>query len=185
MMKIEYPEIGVCGLSCRLCPNYHIEGESRCGGCKSDGRMKVGCTFITCAVKRKGIEFCWQCTEQEGCQRWRQHREWGKHHDSFICYQRLEDNIEFLRGQGIEAFVEDQQARERLLMAMLAEFNEGRSKTYYSIAATIMDLEELEDAIALGRKRSTGMDIKAKARDLHAVLDAIARTSGYRLKLRK
>ena len=184
-MKIEYPEIGICGLSCRLCPNYHIEGESRCGGCKSDGRMKVGCTFITCAVKRKGIEFCWQCTEQEGCRRWRQHREWGKHHDSFICYQRLEDNIEFLKGQGVNAFVEDQQARERLLMAMLDEFNEGRSKTYYSIATTVMDLEELQEAIALGRERSTGMDIKTKARDFHAILDAIARTSGYHLKLRK
>lgn len=57
-MQVDYPEIGICGLSCRLCPSYHIEGKSRCAGCKSANRMAVGCPFITCAVKKKGIEFC-------------------------------------------------------------------------------------------------------------------------------
>jgi hypothetical protein len=27
--------------------------------------MAVGCPFITCAVKKKGIEFCWDCEENE------------------------------------------------------------------------------------------------------------------------
>jgi hypothetical protein len=183
MMKIKYPEIGVCGLSCRLCPNYHIQGESRCGGCKSEGRMKVGCSFITCAMK-KNIEFCWQCGEQEACQKWAQHRDWGKRHDSFVCYQSLEENIASVKRQGIAAFVRDQQDRERLLRVMLGEFNEGRSKTYYCIAATVMTVEELEWAIARGREQVTAPDMKAKARSFHAILDSIARTRG-RLKLRK
>jgi hypothetical protein len=38
-MKIKYPEIGICGLSCRLCPHYHIEGESKGGGCKTESRI--------------------------------------------------------------------------------------------------------------------------------------------------
>jgi len=59
-MDIKFIEVGVCGLSCRLCPTYHSKAESKCAGCKSPDRMAVGCPFITCAVKKKGVEFCWQ-----------------------------------------------------------------------------------------------------------------------------
>lgn len=31
-MIIKYPEIGICGLSCRLYPRYHTESKNRCGG---------------------------------------------------------------------------------------------------------------------------------------------------------
>lgn len=63
--QIKYPEIGICGLSCRLCPMYNTKAKSKCVGCKSKNRMAVGCPFITCAVKKKGIEFCWDCEENE------------------------------------------------------------------------------------------------------------------------
>jgi len=104
VMKTKYPEIGVCGLSCRLCPKYHTEGESKCGGCKSEFRMAVGCPFITCAVKKKGIEFCWDCEENITCEKWEKHREFGKHHDTFTCYQKLEDNISFIQKKGVGEF---------------------------------------------------------------------------------
>lgn len=107
-MKIRYPEIGVCGLSCRLCPMYHIEGESRCGGCKTEARMAVGCPFITCAVKKKGIEFCWDCRENTACEKWKNHRESGKRHDSFKCYQKLEDDISFIQKNGVDMFEKSQ-----------------------------------------------------------------------------
>jgi hypothetical protein len=38
-IQIKYPEIGICGLSCRLCSRYHTESKSRCGGCKSEFRI--------------------------------------------------------------------------------------------------------------------------------------------------
>jgi hypothetical protein len=40
-MMVRHIEIGICGLSCRLCPRYHTDGVSRCGGCKSDSRLAV------------------------------------------------------------------------------------------------------------------------------------------------
>jgi hypothetical protein len=46
-VNIKYPEVGVCGLSRRLYPTYHSRSDSRCAGCKSEARMKVGCPFIT------------------------------------------------------------------------------------------------------------------------------------------
>jgi hypothetical protein len=184
-MHIEYPEVGICGLSCRLCPTYHTESKSRCGGCKSDYRMGAGCPFITCAIKKKGIEFCWQCAENETCERWGKHRAFGKEHDTFTCYQRLEDNIAFIQQNGVHTFEEVQMLREQLLKEMLHDFNEGRSKRYYSIAATMLEIKELETALIQARKNSAGVDIKDKSRVLHATLDAISERHQYHLKLRK
>lgn len=184
-MDIGYPEIGVCGLSCRLCPTYNSISASRCAGCKSEGRMKVGCPLITCAVKRKGIEFCWQCPDHDNCEKWHSHREWGRSHDSFVCYQRLENNIFFIEHQGVFAFAADQEERQRLLSIMLAEFNEGRSKSFYCIAATVMGIQEIMRAIDLARDESKGADIKTKSKALHAILGKIAQERNYSLKLRK
>lgn len=147
--------------------------------------MKVGCPFITCAIKQKGIEFCWQCAEQENCQKWRERREWGKSHDSFVCYQRLEDNIEFIKSKGITAFTKNQKAKEQLLTAMLDEFNEGRLKSFYCIAATVMDIRELTQAVAQARNGSKGLDIKDKAKTLHSIISEIDAKRKYHLKLRK
>ncbi|MDI3539729.1 MAG: hypothetical protein PWR29_785 [Methanolobus sp.] len=184
-MEIRYPEIGVCGLSCRLCPSYHMTTESRCLGCKSEGRMAVGCPFITCAVKKKGVEFCWECGENETCGKWKKHRDAGKRNDSFKCYQKLEDDIAFIQKNGVEEFEKSQKLRERLLQGMLQQFNEGRSKSYYCIAATLMEIAELEEALDKAAKGSEGSALKERSKMLHSILDEIATRKHYHLKLRK
>ena len=183
-MKIKYPEIGICGLSCRLCPHYHTEGASRCGGCKTEFRMGAGCPFITCAQK-KGIEFCWDCEEKKTCEKWAKHREAAKKADSFKCYQKLEEDIACIQKNGVDEFEEMQKKREHLLKEMLREFNEGRSKSYYCIAVTVMEIGESEEALTQARKNSDGLEMKAKSKVLHSILDEIAEQRNYFLKLRK
>jgi hypothetical protein len=147
--------------------------------------MNAGCPFITCAVKRKGIEFCWQCDESNTCEKWRAHREFGREHDTFVCYQKLENNITFVQEQGVSAFEETQQVRERFLREMLRNFNEGRSKRYYCIAATVLEIEELETALTRAKKYSTGLAIKDRSRVLHTILNEIAEKNQYYVALRK
>jgi hypothetical protein len=183
-MNFKYPAIGVCGLSCRLCPRYHTEGKSRCEGCKTESRMVIGCPFITCAVKRHGFEFCWDCKESKNCEKWEKHRESGKQHDSFKCYQKLEDDISFIQRNGTEKFDKLQEIREKLLTEMLTEFNEGRSKSYYCIAATVLDMRELENALVEARGRSNGLVIAEKSKIMRLILDSIAENRNYYLKLR-
>jgi hypothetical protein len=184
-VEIEYPEIGICGLSCRLCPSYLTEGKSKCGGCKSEFRMGAGCPFITCALKRKGIEYCGLCSESNTCSRWQAHREFSLKHDTFVCYQALENNIAFIKQNDLELFEKTQRIRERLLDEILEGFNEGRSKRYYCIAATVLKIEELEAALIRARKDSIGFDIKEKSRIMHSILDEIAERNQYFLSLRK
>jgi hypothetical protein len=178
-------EVGVCGLSCRLCPMHHTQSESRCLGCKSSARIAVGCTFITCAVKQKKLEFCWQCPENTTCKKWKNHREASKQHDSFKCYQKLEDDVQFILKHGEGAFEDNQKIRENLLKEMLEEFDNGRSKSYYCIAATVLEIDELQEALIKAKDQSKGMLQKEKAKVMHSILDAIASQKGYLLKLRK
>ena len=184
-MKIRYPEIGICGLSCRLCPSHHTNAASRCAGCKSPGRMSVGCPFITCAVKNRNIEFCWDCATNETCERWRKHRETGKEFDSFKCYRTLEKDIAFIRKNGAAAFQKSQKTREKLLRTMLSEFNEGRSKSYYCIAATVLGTDEIAAALSKARRDMKEREIAEKSKYLHILLDEIARKKKYPLKLRR
>ena len=128
-MIIKYPEIGICGLSCRLCSAYHRKTKSKCDGCKSKSRMNVGCTFIRCIKKKRGIEFCWDCKEKDTCKKWKKHREFSKHRDSFVCYQKLDENIRHIQENGVDEFERQQKVREKLLKEMLGEFNEGSFHT--------------------------------------------------------
>ncbi|HET6581377.1 MAG TPA: DUF3795 domain-containing protein [Methanoregula sp.] len=175
----------MCGLSCRLCPHYHTEGPGRCGGCKTESRMGAGCPFITCGLKKKGIEFCWHCEEHETCEKWKKHREAGKKADSFVCYQKLEDTIAYIQKHGVNEFEKMQKMREQLIKQMLREFNEGRSKSYYCIAAAIMEPDELKEALNKSHMQTDGLDSKEKSKVLHGILDEIARQRHYYLKLRK
>lgn len=184
-MEFDYPATGICGLSCRLCPRYHTDGSSRCGGCKSPFRMGAGCPFITCAVKKKGIELCTDCTEGETCERWKRHREASKTVDSFVCYQKLEDNIRSIKSYGIQAFEEEAERRNRLLVSILTGYDDGRSKSFYCIAATVFTIEELEQALAQAETSSAGMPVKEKAKVMRRTLEEIARERHYHLALRK
>ena len=170
-MEIKYHEIGICGLSCVLCPMYQTDGESRCGGCKSKSRMTVGCHFINCAVKKKWIEFCWDCEQSKTCERWKKHREFGKNYDTFKCYQKLEDNISFIQGNGVSEFAALQETREKFLKEMLLQFNEGRSKSYYCVATTVLDIVESREALTGAKNDSAGLDIKGKSKILHSILN--------------
>lgn len=181
---VQHPQIGVCGLSCRLCPRYQTEAKSKCNGCKTASRMGAGCAFVTCALKRKGVEFCWQCDESAGCEKWRKHRDLGKQYDSFVCYQALEDNIAFVREHGIAAFEQTQLSRESLLKRMLAGFNDGRAKTKFCIAATLLPIDDLAAALQQAENSSAGLEIKAKSKLLHSLLDKLAEGRGVVLKLR-
>ncbi|MDO8726469.1 MAG: hypothetical protein Q7J35_10415 [Candidatus Methanoperedens sp.] len=65
------------------------------------------------------------------------------------------------------------------------EFNEGRSKRYYCIAATVLEIDELKESLANARNDSKGLEINEKSKLLHSILDEIALQKKYYLKLRK
>ena len=97
----------------------------------------------------------------------------------------MEDDIAFIRRHGVREFEREQKKRERLLVSMLEELNEGRSLSFYCIAATILPESRLREARACARRGSKGVDLKSRARVLHGELDRIARETNTSIKLRR
>jgi len=57
---------------------------------------------------------------------------------------------------GVALFENTQRIRAQLLQEMLQDYNEGRSKRYYCIAATVLEIEELQGALHEARSGSKG-----------------------------
>jgi hypothetical protein len=147
MQKInhkKYPTIGCCGINCGLCPRYYTEGKSKCPGCfGADFVTKhPSCSFVTCCVKNRHQETCATCMEFP-CKKY---DNWQKG-DSFVTHQNCMENLISIREKGIHNFVKQQKERMNILKAMLEKYNDGKSKSFYCLAAGILPIIDLNRSI--------------------------------------
>jgi len=140
--------------------------------------MGAGCALVTCAFKRKGLESCALCKESVACVLLRRHRESGKRHDSFVSYRRVEANAALIARHGIARFDRSQRARERLLRAMLRGYDDGRSKSRYCVAVTVLDGPRIERILRQAGAQSRGMDRSQKAALMREMLSAATAGAG-------
>lgn len=183
----QYPTIGCCGLDCGLCPRYYTVGSSRCPGCCGPDfwQKHPGSPILTCCVKRKGLEFCSDCSEFP-CSKFKD----VDKYDSFLTHQKMVSNLNFIKKYGIKKFIDQQNKRIKLLETMINNFNDGRSRSFYCIATTLLPMLSLEraldDANQKIKKDKIGMeDIKTTSKILKGFLNEVADRDGIELKLRK
>ena len=100
--------------------------------------------------------------EHNNCEKWMKHRKAGEIGDSFKCYQKINADVGFILENGFDAYWALQREREAILNEMLTNYNEGRSKSYYCIAATVMEIEELRAAPAKATRESGGWISRAR-----------------------
>ena len=184
----KFPSIGACGLDCGLCPNFHRESKSRCPGCCGAGFWDVhpSCPFITCCVKQNGLETCGQCNEFEFCPRVMKQLENAKRADSIISYQPIPTNFEYVRKYGIEKWAACENEKIAFLKTLLADYNDGRSKTFYCLSVQLLPLDKLKPALAQAQKKlATEMTPKDRAKVIRDAFNGLATKSGVKLKLRK
>lgn len=176
-----YPTIGVCGLDCGLCPRYYTVGTSRCPGCCGPEffTKHPSCSFITCCVKKRGLEVCAECLDFP-CPKFKSEEEYQqlKESSSYPSYKRVIPNLNLMKEHGIEEFAGQQRKRIGLLERMLEGFDDGRSKSFYCKSAAFLDLATLTNAlhkaiqkIAAGNAKPG--DTKAKAKILKGILRGV------------
>jgi hypothetical protein len=184
----KYPIIGACGLDCGLCPSFNRETKSRCPGCCGEGFWDAhpGCPFITCAVKQKELETCGQCNEFEFCPKVLKLREKARREDSFVSYRTIPANLEFISKNGIEKWVSRQNEKIAFLKNLLAEYNDGRSKSFFCLSVQLIPLDKLKTALTQVKKRVTPeMAAKEKTTLVRDAFENAAENLGVDLKLRK
>jgi hypothetical protein len=182
-----FPAIGCCGIDCGLCPRYYTAGSSRCPGCAGPGFFEKhpSCGHITCCVKKRKLEVCSQCDEFP-CSKFESWLEG----DSFVTHQKTLFNLDSVRREGLEGFVEQQGKRMGLLKTMLEGFDDGRSKSYYCLAAALLPVAALEESLhhaqeLVKKDNARSQDIKNKAVVLRGYLNDCGARSGVELKLRQ
>jgi len=178
----KYPAIGVCGLDCGLCPRYHTMGSSRCPGCAGQNFINKhpSCSFITCCVRRRGLEVCAECSDFP-CSKFRSDEEYqqAKESSSYPSYKKVIPNLNFIEEYGIEKFIEQQHKRILLLERMIKDFDDGRSKSFFCKSAGLLDLSGLESSLVkaateIGALEIEQSDLKTRAKILRRVLNEIS-----------
>ncbi|MCL2568373.1 MAG: DUF3795 domain-containing protein [Oscillospiraceae bacterium] len=177
-----YPEFSACGLNCGLCPRYYTDGPSRCPGCGAEGFTEAhcSCSVIGCC-ERKGLEYCFLCDEYP-CNKY----EGADLTDSFITHKNQFMNMDKAKAIGIEAYRAEQNAKIQLLEHLLANYDDGRRKSFFCLA---VNLFELADGQAILEQLACEVDpaapIKEKAKAAAGLFQAAADDKGMILKLRK
>lgn len=168
-----HPYIGCCGIDCALCPRFHTEGASRCPGCGGEGfsDKHPSCSLLNCCVKKKGCEVCAECGSFP-CEKYK--AETGER-DSFVTHGKIYPNQTLTAEIGIDEFLNRQKERRDFLKTALQRYDDGRSKSFFCLAAALLSVSGLKTAL----KRAEGGE---KLRD--ALLEC-AKKEQAELKLRK
>lgn len=187
-VKKQCSTLGCCGIDCGLCPRYYTDGASRCPGCCGDGFELVHppCGFVTCCVKKNELEVCAQC-ESFPCGKFDRGT---SEFDSFVTHRNVIPNQEQIRKSGLPAFLAQQQLRMDSLKHMLDDYDDGRSKSFYCLAAALLSADGLQYALTQAEQRIESEQIdsdnrRSKAKILRQTLEDAARTENTELQLRK
>ncbi len=187
-MSKKIPTLGCCGIDCGLCPRFYTEGSSKCPGCYGvDFENKhPSCSFITCCVKKKNLEVCAECSDFP-CPKFA--KETGEF-DSFVTHRRVIPNQNFIKKSGIAVFIEQQNKRINILQTMLQSYDDGKSKSFYCLAATLLSLQSLNESLLRADKEIKEQsvakeDFKSRAKILKEILSHFAAEENQELRLRK
>lgn len=168
----------LCGLNCSLCPMRLGGYCSGCGG----GPGNQSCAIAKCSLQHDGVEYCFLCPEFP-CEKY----DGAEDYDSFITHQRQLSDIKRAREIGMEAYNTEQIRKSEILQTLLADYNDGRSKTFYCVAVNLLPLPQIEkimDQVANNPSLSS-LPMKDKAAYLVALFQGYASQKGLLLKLRK
>ncbi len=172
-----YPLFSLCGLNCGLCPmhlNHYCPG---CGG----GEGHQPCAFIRCSLQHGKVEYCFLCDEYP-CDRYRGVTDY----DSFITHQHMHKDLEKAKKIGPDAYQAQLNEKIRILQNLLDNYNDGRRKSFFCLAVTLLDLDDIKCVMEqLAAKENPAAPIKEKAVLAVNLFQAMAQKRHIRLKLNR
>jgi len=176
---------GCCGLYCGLCPRFQSTASGRCLGCKILC-LTLSCKIYNCCVKKRGFTTCAECDDFP-CEK---NNPIAHQYEYFVTNKVCIPNLYRIKEVELEVWLEEQRERRLMLENLLSNYNEGRSMSFYCLAAALMPLELIDEAVSevKGRLISNQIDssdIKAKAKILRGIIQGLAQEHGIELKLRK
>lgn len=172
----------LCGLNCALCT---MKLGGYCPGC-CGGEGNQGCSIARCSLEQSGgepgrITYCFECPKYP-CQRY----EGIDQYDSFITHRHQLTDMDRAKIVGILAYHAQLNEKEAILQRLLAEYNDGRRKTFFALAVNLLELADLQAVMeeADGLTVSS-MTVKEKALATVECFEKMAKQRGVVLRLNK
>lgn len=170
--------LSLCGLNCKLCP---MQLGGYCPGC-GGGAGNQPCAIARCSLQHDHVQYCFLCSEYP-CSNYAG----AEDYDSFITHQHQLGDIQRASEIGIDAYNQEQQRKFEILQSLLAEFNDGRKKTFYCVAVNLLPLGQLEGIMKqiTNNPSLKALPLKDQVAKVVALFEEEASREGLVLKLRK
>lgn len=168
----------LCGLNCSLCP-MRLGGY--CPGC-GGGPGNQSCAIAKCSLQYDRVEYCFLWPSFP-CEKY----DHAEDYDSFITHQRQLKDIKRAREIGVEAYSRELIRKSEILLTLLAEYNDGRRKTFYCVAINLTPLQQIEKIVEQAANNSSlhALSLREKAAFMVSLFQDYASQEGLVLKLRK
>lgn len=175
--KREDLNFSLCGLNCALCT---MKLDHYCPGC-GGGAGNQSCAIARCSLYHGNVMYCFQCKEYP-CDRYKGFDEF----DSFITHHnRLKDMVK-IQNMGIEPYHNDLKEKAEILKTLLAEYNDGRHKSFFCTAVNLLELQEIREIMGQILAQTAGdRTLKEKTADAVGVFQSVAEKKGVSFKLRR
>jgi hypothetical protein len=153
------------------------------------GEQHSYCSVYRCCVVKRGLFTCADCDEYP-CERLLRVLGVEEGLDSFLSHEPALSNLNRIREAGLGTYLEEQRERRLLVEHLLANYNEGRSMSFYCVACTLMPPDLIRQAIGererlLASDQVDASDLKAKAKAMRSSIQGLASQADIDLKLRK
>ena len=179
----KYETIGACGIDCGLCPRFYTKGSSACPGCGGSNfkEKHPSCGVLTCCVIKNGFETCADCKDFP-CSRFKTE---GAISDSFVTHKKMFSNLENIKANGIEHFIEKQIMRIDILNDLLTNYDEGRAKSFFCQTCALLPIEKLQEIHSESQKAVANDVLKEKSKFVRKIITKNANLLGIELKMNK
>jgi hypothetical protein len=132
-------------------------------------------------VKKKGLEVCSDCPEYP-CKRFDSEKDG---YDSFVTHKKVFSNLDYIKNNGIDSFIEQQSTRIGIMTNLLQNYDDGRSKSFYCLSCTLLPIDKLQEVNLLSKNLPLNTDVKEKNKQIRGYLLPIAESLNIKLILTK
>jgi vacuolar-type H+-ATPase subunit I/STV1 len=155
--------------------------DNYCPGC-GGGAGNQGCSIARCSLQHGGMEYCYLCNEYP-CEKYKGIDEF----DSFITHRNQLKDMRKIHEIGIEQYNSELIEKAAILKHLLANYNDGRRKSFFCIAVNLLDLHDLKNIIEQINSKTVHENLTRKEKENVAVIvfQTVAENKNIILKLNK
>ena len=173
-----FPLFSLCGLNCGLCPIHHMaNGCPGCGG----GAGHQPCAIVRCSQRHGNVEYCFTCADYP-CKRY----DGAADFDSFLPRRNMFIDARRAKKIGLDAYYAELRQKEAFLRTLLANYNDGRRKTFFCTATNLLCLADIASVCQrLDQQKALSLPLKERAALAVDLFESIATEKGICLKLHR